>query len=97
MKSIGKWVVRAALAIVAIAVIAWLGLLAASEAILHKHYPFPANPPEINASGADVAAGAKLAHQFGCTGCHGDGLRGGLFPEIVPDEGAIGYRAPAAE
>lgn len=86
MKTVAKWAARAAVAIVAIVAIAWLGLFAVSESILHKHYPFPANPPALSANGADVAAGAKLARQFGCVGCHGEDLRG----QVMKDDLLIG-------
>jgi mono/diheme cytochrome c family protein len=76
MKTFGKWAVRVAAALVAVAVVAWVGIWVTADGILHKPHAFSAQPLTVGASGPDVARGARLAHVFGCTGCHGPDLRG---------------------
>lgn len=80
-----KTLLRGAAALVALLVVAVLGLMAVGTARLggtldvHEH-----GPPEVVTSPEALAEGERLADVFACTECHGAGLEGTDFLDGGP-------------
>ena len=81
MRTTLVWLSRITAAFAVLALLALLGLYAISEYIGRRTYRAPPEPLRIVASPESVQAGERRARIFGCTDCHGDGLRGKLFTD----------------
>ena len=82
MRAIVRWTVRTVLVLFALVVIAVVGVYAATQPMIGKHYPFAPTALSADPAEADVSSGAKLVQLFGCKDCHGAGLRGQLLYDI---------------
>jgi len=74
-----RWLGWAAAGLASLAVVAAVGIFAASQLEISRHWA-PA-PVSIRAAAgpAALARGERLATVFGCTDCHGPDLRGTLY------------------
>lgn len=80
MRKVFIWLGRAVAALAVAAVVAVAALWIAAESVLARTYPL--TPEAVRAAGPDtVAEGRRLSKLYGCTSCHGPGLRGNLFNE----------------
>ena len=80
MGAVLKWVVRGALALVIILVLAAGAVYAVSEQKMSRTYEVEISAVEVPEDSASIAEGERLARLYGCyNGCHGEAAEGGLF------------------
>ena len=81
------WIKRITLALVAVAVLALVGVYLRSEYVLRKTYEVPLRTLAASADSVSVAVGRRLAKTHGCVSCHGQALEGAVFV----DDPMLGY------
>lgn len=82
MKSTFKWLGRILTALLALVVIALLGLYFLTESRLNQIYNIPADPIPIPSDAATIARGEHLVDTFGfCRECHGEKLEGKILAD----------------
>ena len=79
MRTILKHTAIAAATLVALAILGWLGVYLASEALIVRRYTLPSSIVEASTRPADLQGGARLATVFGCRDCHGADLTGRMM------------------
>ena len=81
------WIRRIALALVAVAVFALVGVFLRSEYVLRKTYGVPLRTVAVPSDSVSIAEGHRLAKTHGCVSCHGHALEGAVFL----DDPMLGY------
>lgn len=81
MRLLGK----GALALAGVALVAIGGLYGGSSWVRAKTYDVPVTPIAVPHDSASVAEGGRLAHAYGCRGCHGPDGEGRVFVDDLID------------
>jgi cytochrome c553 len=79
MRATLKRIAIAGATLVALAILGWLGVYLASEALIVRRYTLPSSIVEASTRPAALERGARLATVFGCRDCHGADLTGRMM------------------
>lgn len=74
----GRWLVRIAVSLVVLAVLAVGTLYALSNQVINRRHAFREYPVAVPTDSAAIAHGRRIA-QMRCAGCHGESLQGRIF------------------
>lgn len=74
-----RWLARGMTALVAVLLLAVVGVYAAGARKLSAEWELPVDQVRLDPEWADAERGARLAVVYGCTSCHGENLAGNVM------------------